>query len=172
MPTVAYRAIRERRRFVHAPEVKRVLGDTLDNEVKLALLRRFEAVVANWQHAPVFQARKFVTENAIWVNVFPTGENKRIYQYVTGGTRPHPIAARHAKTLAFVWGGPGSYTPKTAPGGHWGGPGTASGSMHYPLVVQHPGNKPRDFEAVIKREYQPEFLRTLENAFRRAIRRL
>lgn len=172
MPTVAYRTVRARRRFVHAPEVKRVLGEALDGVVKPALLRRFEAVVANWQHAPVFEARKFITENAIRVNVFPTGENKRIYQYVTGGTRPHQIAVRNAKTLAFIWGGPGSYTPKTAPGGHWGGPGTTAGVMHYPQVVQHPGNQARDFEAVIKREYQPEFWRAMENAFRRAIRGL
>ena len=173
MPTVAFRVTRSRRAFVNAPQVKKVLEKALDGEVKPHFIDEFDKVVANWKHKPVFQGRKFITADAIWVNIFPTGANKLIYTYVTKGTRKHdiPLSPKSAGWLAFMWGGPGSYNAKTGPGGKFGGPGTVSGgSMTFAKQVHHPGNAPRDFEDVILKKEKPWYSRTMENAWRRAIR--
>jgi hypothetical protein len=172
MPTVAYRVIRSRRAFVNAPVARRVLEHALDAEVKPHFVTAFEEVVGNWKNKPKFEGRKFITADAIRVSVFPQGPNKEIYKYVTKGTRRHPIpkTPKVNGSLVFVWGGPGSYKPKTAPGGKWGGPGIATGKLTFRKQVQHPGNKPRDFEGFIRKREEPWFTKTMENAWKRAIR--
>ena len=170
MPTIAFRAIRTRRAFVNAPKVRTVLERALDSEVKPHFIEEFEKVVANWEHQPEFAARKFVTADSIKVTVFPTGANKKIYKFVTAGTRPHTIEPRNAKRLVFMWGGPGSYKAKTGTGGTYGGPGTVvGGKLTARMIVHHPGNAPRKFEARIRKEQAPWFSRTMENAWKRAI---
>ena len=171
MPTIAFRTVRSRRAFVNAPVVRRVLEQAIDSQVKPHFIKEFEKVVANWKHAPGFAARKSITGDSIKLNVFPTGENKKIYGYVTGGTRPHIIRPKTANTLAFMWGGVGSYKAKTAPGGKYGGPGVVTGGkMRYAKEVHHPGNKPRKFETRIRDEQAPWFYKTMEAAWKRAIR--
>ena len=96
-----------------------------------------------------------------------------IYGFVTGGTKPHKITARRAPTLVFMWGGPGSYKPKTKPKGKIGGPGiVVGGTLHRPVSVNHPGTEARDFESTIADDEKPWFSRTMENAWKRAIRKL
>lgn len=173
MPTIATRVTRRRRKFSKMPAVQKLLGEVLDKEVKPHFLRRFRLVVMNWKHQVEFKARKFIRINKIWVDVFPTGEHKDIWRYVTGGTIRHDIPVRRAPRLAFLWGGPGSYKPKTAPKGKIGGPGTVTGgTMHFPLIVDHPGSEAREFEATIAADEKKWFSRTMENAWRRIIRRL
>jgi hypothetical protein len=171
VPTVAFRVTRSRRAFVNAPKVRDVLSKALDDEVKPHFIQAFEDVVSNWKNKPTFQGRKFITADSIKVNVYPVGANKQIYIYVTGGTRPHAIRPRNARYLAFMWGGAGSYKAKTAPGGKWGGPGVVSGGkMRFTKEVHHPGNAPRDFEAFIRKREAPWYSRTMNNAWKRAIR--
>lgn len=176
MPTVAYRAIRRRRAFVNAPVVRRVLDDALDNTVKPYLIEQFEHRVANWDHKPIFKARKRVTVDATAVTVFPSGPNKQIYKWVSGGTRPHPIP-KTPKTgsnfLVFQSGGPGSYKAKTGAGGKFGGPGiVVGGKAVRARQVQHPGFEGSHFEKYIRKDAKPWFSRTMENAWRRGIRRM
>ena len=171
MPTVAFRTVRKRRAFVNAPQVKKVLEAALDGEVKPHFIDEFDKVVANWKHKPIFKGRKFVTADKILVNIFPTGTDKLIYTYVTKGTRAHVIRVKNAQMLAFMWGGHGSYNAKTGPGGKFGGPGTVSGgTMTFAKQVNHPGNAARDFERVILKQEKQWYSRTMENAWRRAIR--
>jgi len=173
MPTVAFRVVRSRRAFIKAPDVLRELERTLDTQVKPHFIREFDKVVADWKHRVTFRARKRITQDAIKVTVFPTGDNKDIYRYVTGGTRPHVIRAKNAHMLAFMWGVPGSYVPKTRPIGKYGGPGVVvGGSLHRFKQVQHPGTKARNFEKAIREQQASWFTRTMENSWRRAIRNL
>lgn len=156
-----------------APTVKRKLGAVLDSEVKPYLIDKFDIIVADWKHKPEFKARKLITTNTIKVNVFPAGEHKMIWIYVSGGTRPHVIAAKRAPTLAFMWGGPGSYRPKTTTAPSWRGLGAViGGTMHFPKQVHHPGSKPRNFEKWVKKSSKKWYSRTMENAWRRVIRSL
>jgi len=149
------------------------MADVIDNEVKPHFIQRFKMVTANWKHQVDFQARKFFEADKIRLNVFPAGENKKIWIYVSGGTRPHRIRAKRAKTLAFLWGGHGSYKAKTKPPGKFGGPGTVvGGTMHFPPAVNHPGSEPREFEKIIAEDEKDWYNRTMENAWKRAIRSL
>lgn len=159
--------------FVNAPIVKKYLEAGIDSEVKPHLLSKFKQVVANWKHKVEFRSRKFITADSIKINIFAAGPHVKIWGYVTRGTRPHVIRAKRGKSLAFVWGGPGSYVPKTKPPAKFGGPGTVRGGKKvFPKEVRHPGTKPRPFPKVIRKEETPWFRRTMENMWRRAIRRL
>lgn len=172
MPTVAYRAIRSRRKFIKSKEIKAYLGAHLDSDVKPRLVRRFDLIVANWHHKPEFRARKYITADFIKVHVYPAGPNKQIYKWVTGGTKPHPIPKHGPGFLAFVWGGPGSYKAKTKPVGQFGGPGVVVGGTLRSGVmqVQHPGTEARKFEESVRNDAKRWYSRTMENAWRRAIR--
>ena len=172
MPTIAFRAIRSRRAFVNYPEVRRVLESALDNVVKPHFIKAFDTITSNWEHKPEFNGRKFITPDAVKVNIFPTGKNKEIYGYVTKGTRPHTIRAKKAPVLAFVWGGPGSYAAKTGPGGSWyNGPGFVVGGREtFRKEVRHPGSKPRNLEALVAKREKPWYNKTMEAAWKRAIR--
>ena len=173
MPTVAFRVTRKRRAFVNAPQVKKVLEATLDGKVVPHFVGKFNERVVNWKHKPKFKTSKANTADALITLIFPTGPNKRIYAYVTLGTPAHdiPLSPKAAGWLAFMWGGPGSYNAKTGPGGKFGGPGTVSGgTMTFAKQVNHPGNAPRDFEDVILKKEKQWYSRTMENAWRRAIR--
>lgn len=173
MPTVAMRVTRRRRKFMHSAKVKRQLAAVLDDTVKPHFIKSFERVVCNWKHKPEFKGRKFIRPNKMWVDIFAAGEHKKIWIFVTKGTRAHIIRAKRGKTLAFQWGGKGSYKPKTKPPGKFGGPGVVvGGEMHFPKQVKHPGSKAREFEKVIAKDEKPWFSRTMENAWRRIIRAL
>ncbi len=173
MATVAYRATRSRQKFVKMPQVKAELAKVLDSEVKPELLYRFNRVTANWNTKISFRSRKFIKIDSISVTVFPFGKNKQIWGYVSFGTQPHKIRAKNAPMLAFQWGGYGSYKPKTAPIGKFGGPGTVTGgTLRFMKEVNHPGSEGRKFEEAIRADYKKDFSRTINNAFRRIIRRL
>ncbi len=171
---VAYRAFRSRRKFLKMPIVKARLGEVLDGEVKTELIKRFDMRQANWEKKSKFVGKKFISVKRIRVSIFPTGANKDIWKWVSGGTKgPYPIRPRGAKRLMFTWGGPGSYKAKTAPGGKFGGPGVVvGGSPVFSKGVMHPGIKAREFEKTIAEDYKREFSRVMENALRRIIRRL
>lgn len=180
MPTIAYRTVRSRRKFVRHAEVRRELSRVLDGPVKKRFLKQFSRIVASWkpENKPKFKARKFIRPDSISVDVFPTG-NTEIYMFVTKGTKRHkipsvPKSGVGKDFLFFRWAGPGSYKPKTGPRGKFRGPGRVSAGA--PLVrmkqVDHPGNKPRDFEGVIRKRNLKWWRRTMENAWRRALRRV
>lgn len=172
MPTVAYRTIRSRRRFANYPQVRRDLGIVLDDIVKPHLIQRFEIVVKNWRHRPDFKGRKFIRPDRIWVNVFPAGsaEDVQIYKWVTGGTKKnYKIPKAGPGFLSFKTG----YKPKTKPKGKIGGPGVFTGPrISFVGQVTHPGIEARKFEEVIAKDEKAWFSRTMENAWRRTIRRL
>jgi len=172
MPTIAMRVMRSRRRFGNSRVAKRVLGDALDRIVKPHFVKRFEIVVGNWNNKPDFKAKKFITPNRIWVNVYPAGNKKsvQIYRWLTGGTRKNYRIPKSGTTfLSFRTG----YKPKTKPKGKIGGPGIFTGPrVSFVGSVIHPGIEAREFEKTIKDDEKRWFSRTMENAWRRAIRRM
>ena len=165
-------------------------GDAVVNEIQkvleeddwVGLGRELDQIVANWNNKPKFKIRAGYNYRSpgafsggmpykrgsitLGYRVIGTRKEQQIWNWLNLGTRPHKIRAKNAKTLAFKWGGPGSYRAKTSPGGRslkFGGPGTASGTMRYPMEVDHPGNKPRDFDGYIQG--------TVKRKFRGAIKR-
>jgi len=173
MPKVAFREIRSRGLHPNWGAVVKEVAATMDRKNKPELIAAHERIVADWRNQPEFRARKFVRRKGLTIYVYPSGEHKMIWIYVSGGTRAHTIKPRGpGYPLRFQWGGPGSYKPKTNTRGQYKGPGKVVGGkeVHF-MSVQHPGNEPRRFEKIIARAYKPIFARDMENAFRRGIRR-
>ena len=141
---------------------------TIENKVKPSLIKRFEEVVADWDTKIKFIAKTNITSNQISVTVRPSGRNAKIWRFVSEGTKPHKIRPKNAKVLAFVWGGAGSYKPKTKPIGQFGGPGRVSnGSLRFFPGVDHPGSKARQFEKSIAKKEERRFQGFITQAIRR-----
>ena len=167
---ILFRAIKTKHKnwTVIADEVKVVI----DKEVKPDLLEYFERIVKSWKHRPNFKAMKRVRGGGISIYVYPTGENAKIWNFVSRGTKKHTIKPRKpGGKLAFPWGGYGSYKPKTSKGGHYGGPGTVANPKTTVLpVVEHPGSEGRNFEEIISKWYRSKHANTIRAAIRRGAR--
>lgn len=161
------RLIRGRKESPNWKGIVKEVERTIDATVKPEVLQYFERIVKSWKHKPGFRARKRATRQEIVIWVYPTGEHKAIWGYVSRGTRPHVIRPVKAQALHFRTG----YQPRTRPGGQYRGPGQATGDYVFAQEVQHPGTKARDFERHIARWYRPKFRRHIENAMRRGARR-
>lgn len=176
MPKVLFRPILARGQRADFDKIIEEVNAEIDNTIKPELIAKHDEIVAGWNVKVSFGALKRVNENGITVFVYPKGENKEIYGYVTAGTRPHDIPKvpkPPGKSLKFKWGGKGSYKPATAP---FAGPPRLSsggkGEWVFPKQVKHPGIEPRHFEKKIADEYKPRFKNLIENAFRRGIRKM
>lgn len=149
-----------------AAEVKRVH----ETQVQRDLEAYFQVITGNWSDKNRPKIKKGTTANRVVITtrVVPEGN---IWKYVTLGTVPHPITPKRAKFLRFLWGGPGSYIPKTRPGAQYGGPGTVkNGTTQYRKRVNHPGSKGRFFERKIVKEYQPKYTRLMREAVKRGVK--
>ena len=138
----------------------------------------FKATTATWKHKVKFT--KTVDTKAAPVQIL-VGTDDEIYTYVNSGTglwgpkhAKYPIFAgiytgkSNKKALSFQWGGPGSYKAKTRPGHIGSSPGGPTGPMVAFPFVEHPGIKPRKFDIVIQKKWEPRFKREMEAAMRRA----
>jgi len=171
MPRILIRPIRGRAARLDFQQILAEVGAEMDVTVKPALVEEHVKIVADWAHRPEFKARKVMTEKMIAVDVWATGDNAKIWRYVNEGTEPHVIRPVHAKSLRFHWDGPGSYKPKTAVGGGYGGPGVAGGPERHFMYVNHPGNDAREFEKHIAAKMRTWFTRRIEAAFKRGVRK-
>jgi hypothetical protein len=145
------------------------LEKTIDSIVKEELLSYFLRIVADWKHQPEFKVRKVITADGITIYVYPAGQYKDLWLWVSGGTRSHTIMPKTAGyPLAFRT----DYRPRTRPGYKYRGPGESVGPYVKAKVVEHPGIKPRLFEKHIARFYRPKYRKHLEAALRRGAARL
>jgi len=173
MATLRYTTTRRERKFNKGPEMKLAIEDVLNKEVKPPLLRSFRNVMVNWETKIPFKGRTSQKPDSVRLRILPFGSDINIWRWVSRGTKPHIIRARRAPQLVFLWGGPGSYKPKTKPIGKFGGPGVVvGGSIHRTQQVSHPGTEARKFEEVISADFKRDFSRIMNNAFKRIIRRL
>ncbi len=149
------------------------IAKTLSDEVAPKLISYFERVTNPWRNQPKFVSKFRLTRQSATVDVFPIGPNANIWRYVSKGTRPHPIQPKGpGYPLRFKWGGKGSYKARTTTSGGYNGPGKVVGGKAVRFMrVNHPGNKPRNFERHIARWYAPQFRRTMKNAVARGLRR-
>lgn len=144
-------------------EIRRAIDKT-----KRPVLKEFEKVVQNWEHKPRFVAR----QEGFTITVRPVGRDAKIYRFVNDGTRPHKIKARRFPRLKFIWGGPGSYVPKTKPIGQYGGPGVVrGGTWTSPQEVDHPGTEPRHFDSRIANKMAPTLAKAMRDAISRVFQR-
>ena len=169
MAKILFRAIRTRSGYPAWPNMMKEAEKVIDNIVKLELLTYFTRITDLWDHQVTFQARKRVTDEGITLYVYPTGPNKDLWIWTSGGTKPHVIVPKAAGyPLRFRTG----YKPRTGRGYRYRGPGKSVGPWVFTYEVKHPGTKAREFEKHIKRFYTPKFRRHMENALRRGARKL
>ena len=149
---------------------RKALEDALDSQVKPALIKSHNLVVAGWKNKPEFRTRKYIKAESIGMTVFPSGPNAEIYTYVDQGTRPHLIVAKNAPFLSFKTG----YQSKTLakPARIVSGGGTATGPRVYAKVVHHPGSDAREFSKTIAEDIKPDFRRIIEKTFRQVSKQL
>lgn len=137
-------------------------SEKISKEIK----KEFEITTIGWDTDVVFEELVAVGPDAIEVLVATDNE---IYGYVNDGTRPHKIRAKPGKTLAFKWGGPGSYKAKTAPGKlvhNPSGGNVVGGKFVRPMEVDHPGFEGRNFDKIITKEFTPKYKRAMEAAMK------
>ncbi len=148
--------------------------------VGAAHLYERDQVTQDFKHKPQFGYRIRLTAREIRLEIYlknpaeKVGKKWNIEKLWTAldekGTRPHPIPKRPkpaGKWLRFNWGGPGSYRPKTNPGGRFRGPGKVmGGKITFAKQVRHPGFKPRHITQRINKDLRPLFLTQAERGYR------
>lgn len=136
--------------------------------IRKALVKQFDSIVSNWKSDVSFGGKVFIQPDAIFVNVFPKGADKKIWDYVDQGTPPHTITG---SPLIFRSG----YQPKTLanpPRVALSGGGKATGPWVKKYKVNHPGVTARNFTPTISKDYVPFFQSRIEAAFKRVERKV
>ncbi|MFA5323890.1 MAG: hypothetical protein WC373_14560 [Smithella sp.] len=131
--------------------------------------KEFEKTTKTWKHKPKFEILRALSSNLGKVEV-TVETNDEIYGYVNNGTKQHIIEPKKpGGKLSFMWGGPGSYSPKTSPGviGSQKG-GMSGGEKTVRAWVIHPGTEARNFDEMIAKLMQPRFKAQMQDAMKRA----
>lgn len=129
----------------------------------------YEIVTAEWKRKPSFTVLVFVSKSEMGYTVQAIGRNAEIWRYVDEGTEPHTIRPKGNYPLRFR----GGYSARTAPVARFNvGSGESSGAWVSTYGVQHPGSEAREFSKTYITTNKLEFQRRMNNAVRRAIRRL
>ena len=168
IPGVRFRAVSPRPNYLDKGRVNRAIRQGLEKECAPRLKSYFTRIVAPWsaEHRPDFETNVEGEETkGYMLTCKPVGDNAKYWLWTSRGTRPHKIVAKNAPRLLFQLG----YQPHTEPGGHYNGPGVATGPWMAAKSVNHPGTKPRYFEEAIGRWYAPVFKRTMAEVIKYAI---
>lgn len=177
MARVITRVVRSERRRAASVEIKEEMKATWARLITPRIEGYFENVVNEWsaENRPEIVSEFTDLPDGFEVWTGPVGApGEDIWNWITNGTKPHKIPKSPkppGTALRFQWDGPGSYKPKTGLGGQYRGPGTSSGPFRYFKQIDHPGNKPRNFETHFIRYITPAFRKESRNAVRRGLRR-
>lgn len=127
--------------------------------------RRFVVTYLTWNNRPTFDTKVVGITPGSQRMVGTHWTENQIYEWVVKGTKPHPIFARNAKTLAFS----SDFVAKTQPGVIGSGSGFVGPVNAFPqYVLRHPGTAPRNFDKDIARDMKPIFKEAMEAAMARA----
>lgn len=155
---------------------KRFNRSTIEKELESAakkaandILLYFEHYVWNWEHKVKFKKLIAVERRQVEILV---GTDDKIFTYVDEGTagkgrgRKYPIPKKPKKKgyLAF----PSVSVPKTQPGQLVSGPGYKGGPTVFAKQVMHPGIKPRNFSKNVKKIWDKQLTKNLQQALDRA----
>ena len=136
--------------------------------------KEFEITTIGWDTDVKFE--ELVSLGPTSIDILVATDNE-IYGYVNNGTKGGykipKVIKPGGKRLAFRWGGPGSYSAKTATGKQVHNPagGGTSGNMIFPRQITHPGIKAREFDKLIKKMFEKKFRRAMELALKKGVAR-
>lgn len=143
--------------------VKSIIGVIKGAGVEIAKKVRVDLLktTRTWKHRVIFTIKLDVGSEAV-ATVYTDDE---IYNYVSGGTKPHWIKPRRAKFLAF--GVP--FRAKTRVGFIGSSNGKRGNTMVFSRGVYHPGTEARDFDKVIAEKWQPVYEQLMQRRIDNAI---
>lgn len=137
-------AIMDKMRTKTIPDLKKIFGDTVEG----------------WEHAPAFNSKQWHNTDEIGSAVFADGANADIYALVSKGAPPHTITPKNGGFLRFQPG----YKAATSPGSLKSTSPQRFGGFVRAKGVSHPGHEARNFPQTIKREYEREFAKDMQDA--------
>lgn len=141
-------AIKPKNTPLDAKRMQRAIDNGL-NAAALAAKVDFGVTTQTWKNRPTFTIGKGDNERTV-------ATDDAIFGYVDAGTKPHIIAPKNGKALAFGVGG----SPKTRPGVIASGAGSAGSAVILRRKpVRHPGTKARNFSQVIAKKWRDGELR-------------
>lgn len=145
------------------------------------LHRKQRMVVTRWKHKPRFNRPVITLTPALMSVVVAPDQRSRagmIYRWIDKGTGRYgskktaynipKVLTAQSKLLKFRTG----YIPKTAPVAKSQPGGMAVGGWVTKKQVRHPGIRPRKFSETFLKQLSPPLQRRIDNAIRRAIRRV
>lgn len=159
---MSFKAIKPKR--LTADRAERALKEVqraIKSEFVPVVLDDMYADVADWNHQPTFKADFSGGGGTV---DFAPANNKagKIYNYVSGGTKPHKIRARRARFLAFK----GKASKTRAQGGQRRGK-VRVGQQVFARSVNHPGIQARNFVGRRRVRYGRLFKSVVDAAFAR-----
>jgi hypothetical protein len=155
----------------------------VQDEVRVGLVRvgertvkAYKLVVNNWRGKPGFKYQVGSGQKQLFMRIQVTGKQRDIQNWNRidkTGARPHIIRPKRGKFMRFVFGGPGSYAPKTnhSPARYGGSGKVANGRVVYLRFVNHPGFKPRKFSEAINKDAIVVLNREVNNGYRCGLRK-
>lgn len=141
------------RKLLNTPGLVRAIENALTGAAKNVKVD-FDTTTQTWRTRPEFTIDREPGKRTV-------STDDEIYGYVNDGTRPHIIAPKNGKVLAF--GVPSS--PKTAVrviGSSKGSRGSTI--VRTPKPVQHPGSDAREFDVTIKDKWDDKLAGILQRA--------
>jgi hypothetical protein len=115
----------------------------------------FVATTRTWEHGVSFT----ISRPGAFRRVI--GTDDEIWSMLDAGTKPHIIAPRRARALAFAVGG----RPKTRPRVlNSSGGSTGNTFVTTRGIVQHPGTKPREWTDVAQEKWEGRLADTVQRA--------
>jgi len=140
-------------------DLTRYLEKDLSNDLK----KDYGETVKNWSGPPEFRSiyRELQTKKVLTVG--PHGRGRKKWGWVSDGTPRRTITAKRPNGMMRF---PRNYTPKTTPGGSYGGPGLKHGPIVLAKRVSHQINA-RKFSEKIKEKQEPKIKQKLERMAKR-----
>lgn len=147
------RVIMPKSPLLDARAIRRALENTLTGAARSVKVD-FDVTTQTWRERPRFKITRQPMRRVV-------STDSKTYLYVTRGTKPHVIRAKHAPFLAFQ--APG-FRPKTRPRYIGSNKGAEGEAWVRARRVRHPGTKAREFEQVIGQKWQKQLPALLQRA--------
>lgn len=135
-------------------------------KVKPMLVKDMENTTKNWKTKPKMEATiSYPYGTRLQLTVEPKGRGSTNWKRISAGTRVRTIRAKTPRGMSFRTG----YSPKTTPGGRYGGSGKRYGPWRRKVMtVRRHRIRPRQFSIKILKRRE----KTIRNGFNDVVRKV
>lgn len=139
------------------------ISSNLKNRTAPTLKKLFGQTTYGWSNHPSF--RQTLTRRASSLSMAVYTEDS-IYGLVNAGSPKHRIPKTGTILMSYKPG----YRSATRPGTLMSRRAYRSGKQRAAMVINHPGFKPRKFDELVAKEYDPIFRKDVQDAINRVAR--